>query len=114
MTTPVVPKGQEIQELLRRVALADLSSTYWTDVEQQIREIIAQEIEDKLYSAPKTLMDLGVFVPIGPLFPTVSDGVMGAANIVRGKTPVTAEQWAVNIANAQARCRPMPEIDLDA
>lgn len=107
MTKPVVPKGQEIDDILRRLAAASYTTNYEiADIEEKIREIIAQEIEDALFGDPKTLLDLGVWAPItGSSFPTVSDGVMGAANIVRGKTPVTQEQWTGAIGQAQDRRR---------
>lgn len=92
MTKPVVPQGQEIQELLRRVALADMSFTYWTEVEQQIREIIAQELERKAIGNAETRIQMGMYVPDKAL-PKPIDWFRAAANTVRGDLPITAEKW---------------------
>lgn len=107
MTKPVVPKGQEIDDILRRLAAASYTTNYEiADIEEKIREVIAKQIEDTLYGSPDTLLDLGVWAPVnGPHFPTVLDGVQGAANIVRGNTPVSEEQWTGAIEQANWRRR---------
>lgn len=93
MTKPVIPQGQEIQALLREVALGDLSSSRWAEVEQQIREIIAQELERKAIGSAETRIQMGMYVPDKAL-PNPVDWFRAAANTVRGHLPVTAEQWS--------------------
>lgn len=95
MTKPVIPEGQEIQELLYRI------SELWTDedrakAEQQIREIIAQELERKAIGNAETRIQMGMYVP-DKAQPNPIDWFRAAANTVRGQLPVTLDQW-----NAQA------------
>lgn len=102
MSEPIVPEGQKIQEVLERIT--DL----WTDedrakAEQEIREIIAQELEDKFQQIEgKTLLDYGIYIEKGE-HAGVFHGILGAANMVRGRTPVTLEQWIEGIAASRRR-----------
>lgn len=97
MTKPAIPQGQEIQDLLHDVMLTDrISSSWLAEVEQQIREIIAQELERKAIGNAETRIQMGMHVPDN-MVPNPIDWFRAAANTVRGHLPVTLDQW-----NAQA------------
>ena len=91
MTKPIVPKGQEIQNVLERIT--DL----WNEgdrfrAEQEIREIIAQELERKAIGNAETRIQMGMYVEDKAL-PNPIDWFRAAANTVRGHLPVTEQQW---------------------
>lgn len=93
MTQPVVPEGQKIAAVLADlVAGRNTEHLTFAEAEQQIREIIAQELERKATGRATTRIEQGVYVPDGQrLLP--ADWFRAAANTVRGAIPITAEQW---------------------
>lgn len=90
-TEPMVPKGQEIAEIL--LAMEENGVTT-TEAETKIREIIALEIEDAIIRATlvdTTTPEIGMFVENIADVSTVQ-AYLGAANVVRGRVPLTEEQ----------------------
>lgn len=94
MTKPVIPQGQEIQRVLEKLTLLGTrpSVEQLARAEQQIREIIAQELERKAIGNAETRIQMGMFVHDG-LVPNPIDWFRAAANTVRGHLPVSPEQW---------------------
>ena len=91
MTKPVIPRGQEIQEVLGQIT--DLwKKSDLINAEQQIREIIAQELERKAIGNAETRIQMGMYVEDKAL-PNPIDWFRAAANTVRGHLPVTEQQW---------------------
>lgn len=91
MSEPIVPKGQEIQDLLSGL---EQTGTTALEAEARIREIIALEIEDAIIRATiveTSTPEIGMFVEkIADVTPV--QAYLGAANIVRGRVPLTEEQ----------------------